>query len=915
MSLIERTKRWALIVSTVLAVAMPAAAQEGDTISDEAFLRGLSEMGLGDVVLEIAKNPPSDPMEAAGLRDALISAYLPTLKAQGGLPGFFQGVDMIIDYQKQLLNDDANKDYWARPVWMADFAQQMMFSALPEVQQAGDFALVGFPNANQRKIVDIVAETAYDQLRRADDEKFRLTAILRADPDFALKYINTGYWDQLKTYGDLNIPFYRAWSIVYLLTQPDDGSYFAAQKKAGVAPKNARAMLITQATVDLQTVLDKADALALADDTRARALMLRGHLAIEQGKYEQAVDALVKAGSFKDATAYTKLLVDLSRAKALQKSGKVKAMSDLLDSLRSNEAAKDNPLAQLLISDRVFFVHYDQALKLTDPEKQRPLLADAFAVYDRLLAGDVLGDWKDAIRGFIEERYKDQVPAGVPANKLPPTLRFAKIRGLVEQGERLNANGQAAEAKAAYEEAIATAKEFLESDDLSKAIRAETMYYMGFAQLRAGQAGYAAQTMINVGEQFPDTEWGERAISIAVVNLTKPLYQRSRDNDVVKTLYERSLIVLIDKYPTTELAKLSTYDLAAFYRETSEYAKAVEAYTKMPTDHPAYIAGQYEKVACLGALWADAPAGGAKVAQAEGLLPVIGDFERIAGAALRRATPDQREQIRQNIASAKLLKGSLLIESMKLPDEASKIVDEVESDYGNIASIKPRILRLRIRVFQIKGEYKKAEDALNKYMVTNPDQAGPLGLAVLTALIGQIEELSESKASQAEINKLADVAENLAEKIVLPWAEKQPDLDAEQKMAYDLIPAQAEKAAGRAQDALNRYNAIVRKYGKLASNNIDVLIGQAESYNMLKQYGSASRIFNRIIKHYQEQGIAKDSAFWHSYMRVMQMVDAQTTGKNPDIFLKIGNIERANPDLGGDPYASVLRELREKHRP
>jgi hypothetical protein len=155
MSLIERTKRWALIVSTVLAVAMPAAAQEGDTISDEAFLRGLSEMGLGDVVLEIAKNPPSDPMEAAGLRDALISAYLPTLKAQGGLPGFFQGVDMIIDYQKQLLNDDANKDYWARPVWMADFAQQMMFSALPEVQQAGDFALVGFPNANQRKIVDI----------------------------------------------------------------------------------------------------------------------------------------------------------------------------------------------------------------------------------------------------------------------------------------------------------------------------------------------------------------------------------------------------------------------------------------------------------------------------------------------------------------------------------------------------------------------------------------------------------------------------------------------------------------------------------------------------------------------------------------------------------------------------------------
>ena len=436
---------------------------------------------------------------------------------------------------------------------------------------------------------------------------------------------------------------------------------------------------------------------------------------------------------------------------------------------------------------------------------------------------------------------------------------------------------------------------------------------MGFSQLRAGQLGFAAQTMTNVGEQFPDLEWGERAIGIAVVNITKPLYQQSADNDVVKQLYERALTVLIEKYPNTELAQLSTYDLAALYRETGEYAKAVEMYGKMPKDHPAFLAGQFEKVACLGALWADAPAGSAKTAQAQGLLPVIGDYEMLAEAALRRGDADQRQQIRQNLASAKLLKASVLIESMKMASDAATIIDEVESDFGDIVSIKPRILGLRIRVFQIRGEYDKAEKALVEYMRTNRDKAGPLALAVLKSLIDQIEELSESDATAAEINKLADVAENLAEQIVLPWAQKQPDIDQQQRMAYDLIPAQAELAAGRAQDALNRYNEITKKYGKLATNNIDVLLGQAEAYYMLKQNGNASRIYNRIIKNYLEQNLAKDSAFWHSYMRVMQMVDAQSTGKNPEIFRNINNRMRTNPDLGGEPFSSVLRALLEKH--
>jgi len=913
MSLTRTLQRIGLALVALAVFAMPVAAQdEAGPPSDEQFLRGLAEMGLGDLILQIAKDPPGNPEEAAGLRDALIASYLPSLYNNQGVESFFDGVQMIVDYQNKMLAAEANADYWARPIWMADFGQLMLNGALPLVNQAGDFTLVGFPTSTQQRAVDVIVGNAFAQLSRADDEQFRLSAILRADPEFAVKYVNTGHWAQLKQYVDLNIPYYRTWAIVYLLNQPDDSRYFAAQVKAGVEPNTARANLIKRATVDIEGVIGRSDALQLPDDNLARAHALLGHLSIEQGEYDEAITHLDKAASYDEALPYTHLLVGMTRAKALQKAGKTDETVAVIERLRETEAAMNDPFAQVMLADRLFYIRYDQAMTLNDPEKQRPILADAFGVYDELIASDRLGQYKAGIRSFIEERYVDQVPPGVPADKLPPSLRFAKVRGLFNDAQGLE--GDAMTAK--YQEMIDAADEFLKSPDLSDAVKAQTMYYKGIAQLRTNQAGYALQTLIEVGEQFPESPFGQSAISIAVENIAKPLYANSPDNETIKRLYESALKVLIEKYPNTELAEVNTYFLAAFYRETEQYAKAVEAYTKVPRNHEAYVSAQYEKIACLGALWNDAPAGGAKAVQAQAVIPAVGDFVALADRAQAGLTGQRRQTVRQHAASALLLKATVLLESIDLPDDASRTIDQVEQSYPEIETIKPRILGLRIRVFQKRGEYDRAEQAILEYMRTNPDRAGPLALSVLKSLIDQIESLAaEESPDQAQITKLADVAVNLAENVVLPWADRQADVDEDQRLAYELIPAQAELAAGRRDAALKRFESIISKFGKKASTNIDVISGQAEASYQLDQYGKASRIFNRIIRHYQETGTAKDSNYWHSYMRVMQMVDAQSQGKNADIYLKIRNAERANPDLGGEPYKSTLRSLIDKHAP
>ena len=377
---------------------------------------------------------------------------------------------------------------------------------------------------------------------------------------------------------------------------------------------------------------------------------------------------------------------------------------------------------------------------------------------------------------------------------------------------------------------------------------------------------------------------GEQAIGIAVVTLGKPLYAHGKDNPTIQKLYVTALKVLLDKYPNTKLARLSTYDYAAYLRERDEYQQAVKAYDKVPENHPAYLSARYERLACLGAIWAQAPVE-QKAVLATSLLRGVDDFNRLVSARLSRLSPARKKEIREDLANALLLNASVYIETTHQPRKAQKVIDEVTRRFSDLTELTPRITGLKIRIFQKQNKYDQAEAALKQYMRQAPTKAGPLALGVLQSLNTEIRDAAESGASPAQLAKRAQVAVNLADSIVMPWVRTQKHTP--QKMiAYELMPAQSLLAAQEYKQALQRFNSIVKTEGKVATKNVDVLQGQAESLFGLKRYAQAGQIYAKLIRDRQNRPVPLyDRVYWNAQMRFYQMMDAQAGDKpNSDIY-------------------------------
>ena len=213
------------------------------------------------------------------LRDALVDVWLPTLR--DNMKGYLAALKQIFAYSDRLFKQPEYKNFWGRSAWASDFAQHLMLSALPDLYQAGDFTLLGFPNTTQRQVVNVIAAKCFKILERAEDEHYRLAAILRARPDFTSAYVNTGRWDKMQGYVEVNIPYYRTWAIIYLLTQNNAGPYF----KQFTDPKAQRERLIAIATADINHVLASAEKRQLSDDTLVMMHMAATEVALSAGEH------------------------------------------------------------------------------------------------------------------------------------------------------------------------------------------------------------------------------------------------------------------------------------------------------------------------------------------------------------------------------------------------------------------------------------------------------------------------------------------------------------------------------------------------------------------------------------------------------------------------------------------------------
>lgn len=906
----------ALLAATLLAAGGARAQQtplNASPVNDRDFVQGLLNMNLGSLVPELLKQPPSNPSEAAGLRDGLVDAWLPSLRDD--LDAYQAALDQIFDYSDRLFQQKAYENYWGRSSWSSDFAQHLLLSALPDLYQAGDFTLLGFPNATQRGIVDKIAARSFKMLERAEDEHYRLASILRAQPDFTTDFVNTGRWDKMQEYVQVNIPYYRTWAVIYLLSRTNDSPYFKQFPDA----KAQRENLIKIATADITNVLAQAERRQLSDDTLVMMHLAAADVALAAGKKDIADQQTTQALTFKEAQPYTKLLAQLTRAKTLQQAGQLDAVKKLVGEAMVSEAAAANPLNLVLCTDRLFDIDYQTALAMQDPARQKDLMNKAFDIYVKLINDPKLGQWKVPVQQFVENRYTLQIPPNFDTTVLPPPVRFAAIRRAFDEGESLREAGNQAAGKVQYEKVVELSADLLKITDLTKDIEVETRFYLGFAQLRAQKAGEALRTFTELAEKFPDTQRGEQAIGVAVVTLGKPIYARlGKSNPAVAKAYGAALKVLVDKYPNTELAKLGIYDYAAFLRESAQYQQAVETYDKVGADHPAYLSARYERLACLGAIWADAPVD-QKGILSTSLLGGVDDFNKLVTARLPQLPPDRAPAVRRDLANALLLNAAVFIETTNQPAKAQQVIDEVTERFSDVPDLATRVTGLKIRIFQRQKKYAEAEAALRQYMQKEPEKAGQLATGLLQSLNMEIRDTANQKnPDAAELTKLAQVAVNLADNIVIPWAKTQ-NPKPEEMIAYELMSAQSLLAAKEYDQAIKRFDDIIKTQGEPAKKNVDVLQGQAEALFGLQRYQDAAAVYSKLIVDRQNRKIPLyDRVYWNAQRRFYEMMDAQAGDKpTPEavsnIVRGINRLSHQDPDLGGEPYKTALQRLLTKY--
>jgi len=935
----------AAIAAAVLFAGAPARGQ-GDPSNANEFVRGLSELGLDGVVMRLLEDPPDNPERAKELRDALAAGWVPRQATTS--ERFLDAVERVIQLDKNLPRPEGV--HWAEPIWDADLAQTLLFSALPGLQEAGDFVMFGVPSRGQSRATAKVAETAYRRLNRAEDTFVGIQLQLRRQRDFVNEYVNTGRWDRLTRYMNLNVPYYRAWAAGYLLAEGPEGPYFAGEEDA----QRRYTRLLNGVSRDVASLVEDRDNLGLHDDNLARLDILAATLAVERGEPDAAVVAAERADDHEQARPYSRFLAKLAQAKALQAAGETDKAAQLVDALADDQYTRENPYRMVLVADRRFLLIFSDAEAMDEARAKAERLADAFEVYDRLLKSEPMAPWAGPMRTFVESRYERQVPAWAEGELLPPTVRFAGVRRDIVQAERLRVRDAEA-AAALYRRVFEETDAMLEGEDLGYEPEFESTlrYFQGLALYRLEEYGPAADQLLVVADKFPDLPRGEESIRFAYGSIVRPLYVKARDHEAWITRMSTAFKLVIEKYPNIPLAERARYHRAAFFREQGRHVAAIKAYLTIERGHPNYFAARYEELVSRANLWNDPPApledgeeengeGGAVAPEGDGVgeggeadeaalarearrlggadavIEAASTFIELANGRIESSDPDVPENIGEMVANAYLIRAQVLLRDRNDPEAAERDLDAVAERFGDVEGVRNRITQTRIRALQEQGKYVEAERRLRGYMEQEPDRAAPLAAGVLGGLVREAERRA---GRGGELGPIVDAAVKLADSLVLPWARQQP-FTVPQKLAFEIMPARALVIAERWQAALDRFDSIIERYDKAetkpASSNLDVVLGRAKAQYHLEDYRTAYKGFEKVFEALGNEGPtggAMPPEFWESVLFMAETQDQWADGENRKIYSWLEGLNRKYDGLGPAPYEDRLADLRQKHRP
>jgi tetratricopeptide (TPR) repeat protein len=868
-----------VFIVSMLAVGAGVAAQSLDERLDEdAFLRGVIELRLADVLeTYAARHRTGDPFQSA--RFDIVAEQIKLADPAIDVRSRLAGLERIREIRTRLAAAHSNDPRAA--VLLADQAADDLFELLP-TDASGITTLFGAPTVEQRRTAQRAARDMAALTPQAQQLIGQAIRTLESRPGFSTDFALQDQRRRLvEEQRDRRIPFLLGIAAVL-------------QAEVNTSDAEQRGKLYDQAA---QLLLPLMDQLPAAVVPTARLYL--GLAQARRGEFNAAQALLEQVQDDPHSTEVDVLSARLaSVVNHAIAHGPAEALN-ALDLVERNdiEANAANAFHRLLMADQ----RYRLCKSLADaaPADQRPLLmARAYAAYIVLLHVDA-GVPREAMVAAVFDRLTTVTNAASPADVSAQPAIIA-----MAQADRL--------AREASPQSLATSitvlRDVLNRSEVADFEQALALFALGKALFASDQKLEAAERFMDLAERFPADPQASsgRAIDLGVA-IAAELHEARPSDGEVRAVLERGLRIAMEQYsnlPTIDQWRLTAAQLAL---EQNQFDFAEQHLAQIQSSSDRWLDARY--LAAMTSLRrAEAePAEPRDRRQAayERAVSVI-DEAITAIENLRSDSSKAGESPRQH---GRLLMLTVLraeaIMGLDRPKDALAELARIEASASAPPSAVSEALRVRIEAHQALDQPEEAVDEVKRYLAAAPDRASATILPMMQAIERQAQQLIDESRD--------DEATSLATRTLLPVATLLED-----SLASGALPrANAGSAGPRIAEAYRlsgNYAHALTWYERLLASEPDsqpLLLGRAEC---LFAIGGEERLAQAmtIYKRLGAGGPAIGSDYWLAQLRMLQILDA--TGRNTQqIVPRIDRLRQGDATLGGERFRRGFDALRSKY--
>jgi hypothetical protein len=935
-----------ILVTLLSMLALTGAASGQVSKLDKATLiEGLRKEGMRDLLKHMVETEPMDDPVLA--RQVLVNLqlldYQQQEKAANDAVDAAQAAELrgkaVASFNAALADLRALikefYDHEQRPLWQTDLAELLLIDQLQVAQRnATLFYEFGVPTTEQRQAFEQAISEAAVLMQDADVRLFQLQSDLPKQPDHTALRVDTGLWARMmELYYKVRTQYSLAHAAYFAALLPDSAAYYQNLGNSGLVQQ--RKVAAEERTRLLALASERAERL-LRESARDFPIgpacqNLAGRVLIAQGQPQQAMpqfDAVIKARQ----VTLDDLVAHLGRAIAMERMNQAAVVANDLASLaKSHGMVTGNLLLRLLVVDTRHQVLMRIAAKAADAQRAE-LTAAAYQPYIDLLADPSLGEQAQPIRNYIYQRWSANIQPGQDLKGVPPIVVAAMAEMLRVEGQNLtleaDALGEDPRAQGLYQQAtpklqqaVRVAGELLTRPQLSDAARAQGMFNQAYATYFLNRENIedvakAATTLTEMAAKYPQAPAATEAISSAIAILHALHAQRVGGVDEA---YRKTVDVLIRQFPALPAAINERYYFAAAVLiPAGELEQAMAVLEGIPQGHPTYFEARREMMYCLVNQYRAADTT-AKAALAQ----------RVTDAATHvrsEATQFTESTDATLAATARNARGhaSLILADMAdIGGDTSAAIQHLEGfeqEHADDQELIRLALGKRILLLARAQQLDDAVRVADQMMKSFPNDAAAVVDQVLTALDLQADDLRRQadeelaqepkQALLTKANAMARTAEKLA-RLLVDWANTQ-NFSKDEMVPYQLILAKSMRLAGNAKEAVPYMKVLLTDYPEDA----DVMNEAAEAMFALggkDNLLASSDLYKRLIGGLQaNEAGAYPRAYWNAWMRWFQILD-QLKESTADIPLRVRQLQMSDPNLGGEPFKSVMLKLSAKY--